>query len=319
MSKPLNIVFMGTPDFAVASLRAIHESEHSVVGVITTADKPAGRGKKMRSSAVKQYAEQEDLTLMQPTNLKAEEFQSDLLALGADLFVVVAFRMLPKAVWSMPRLGTFNVHASLLPDYRGAAPINWAIINGDERSGVTTFFIDEKIDTGEIIGSMSVKIEKDDSAGDLHDKLMILGAVLCVKTIGLISDGKANPQAQKVEDSNELKKAPKIFSEHRKIDWSRPAEEIRNLVRGMSPYPAATSELQNTDIQAVTTKVFELRILETRELDVGHSETDFKSFLKVGTKDFDIEILSMQLPGKRRMEIRDILNGKLIENGAIFS
>ena len=238
--KSLKIVFMGTPDFAVASLKALVEQGYNVVGVITAPDRPAGRGQKLKQSAVKVYAESQNLKILQPTNLKDQSFIDTLQSLEADLQIIVAFRMLPKVVWSMPKNGTFNLHASLLPQYRGAAPINWAIINGEEKTGNTTFFIDEKIDTGEVILQEEVSILPNMSAGELHDILMQNGASLVLETVNLIGEGKVQTTKQ---PSYESKTAYKLDKENTKIDWNRSPKEIHNLIRGLSPYPSAWSYL----------------------------------------------------------------------------
>ena len=242
----MKVVFMGTPEFAVASLDAINKV-HEVVGVLTAADKPAGRGKKIRFSAVKEYALKNDLQLLQPEKLKDEEFVSSLKSLGADLFVVVAFRMLPEVIWNMPPKGTINLHGSLLPDYRGAAPLNWAIINGDSKTGATTFFIEKEIDTGNIIDKVEIEITKNMNVGDLHDRLMLKGANLLVQTINKISQGKltGTPQAELMTD--QIKEAPKIFKDTCRIDWNKSNSEVHNHIRGLSPYPAAWSLLIDSE------------------------------------------------------------------------
>lgn len=235
--EKLRIVFMGTPEFAVGILDTILQNKYEVVGVITAADKPAGRGQKLKYSAVKEYALANNLTLLQPTNLKDESFLTELKALNANLQIVVAFRMLPKVVWEMPSLGTFNLHASLLPNYRGAAPINWAIINGENKTGVTTFFIDDKIDTGAMILKAETPIAQNESAGELHDRLMLLGSETVINTLALIEKGNVVTTVQ--QDDSEIKTAYKLNKENCKIDWTKPAAEIHNLIRGLCPYPAA--------------------------------------------------------------------------------
>ncbi|MDE6325224.1 MAG: methionyl-tRNA formyltransferase, partial [Duncaniella sp.] len=261
--EDIKIVFLGTPDFAVESLRRIVEGGYNVVGVITMPDKPAGRGHKLLQSPVKQYAVEKGLHLMQPVKLKDPEFVEELRSLDADLFIVIAFRMLPEVVWSMPRLGTFNLHASLLPRYRGAAPINWAVINGDTETGVTTFFLKHEIDTGDIIAQERVDILPTDNVGDVHDRLMMLGADLTIDTIESIIDGtlKTVPQEQLIGDT-EPTPAPKIFKETCRIDWNRPAREIHNLVRGLSPYPAAWSVLTDDGKEVGSVKIFETAVLD---------------------------------------------------------
>jgi len=240
--KDLRIVFMGTPDFATTTLKHLHENHYNIVGVITAPDRPAGRGQKLRASSVKEYATSQNLPILQPTNLKNDEFLEELASLKAEIQIIVAFRMLPKVVWAMPKLGTFNLHASLLPQYRGAAPINWAIINGETKTGNTTFFIDEKIDTGEIILQEELSISSTESAGELHDRLMYNGAKLVSKTLDLIETGKASTKPQ---PDHEPKTAYKLHKKNTKIDWSVNGQIIHNLIRGLSPYPSAWCTLIN--------------------------------------------------------------------------
>lgn len=303
----LRIIFMGTPDFAVASLDALIQSGHNIVGVITAPDKPAGRGRKLQQSAVKKYALQQQLTLLQPTNLKDESFIEDVKKLNANLQVVVAFRMLPKIIWQLPKYGTFNLHASLLPDYRGAAPINWAIINGEEKTGATTFFIDEKIDTGNIILKDEISILPTENAGELHDKLMILGGKLVVKTVQLIEQGNVTTQKQPEKDS---KPAPKIFTETCKIDWQKPLNEIYNFIRGLNPYPAAWTQLQGTT---------KLKIYDTEKHFTTHNHKIGEIFSKenkifIAVSEGFIEVKSLQLAGKRKMDSKSFLNGYSFKN-----
>lgn len=308
--EDLKIVFLGTPDFAVESLRRIVEGGYNVVGVITMPDKPAGRGHKLLQSPVKQYAVEKGLHLMQPVKLKDPEFVEELRSLDADLFIVIAFRMLPEVVWSMPRLGTFNLHASLLPRYRGAAPINWAVINGDTETGVTTFFLKHEIDTGDIIAQERVDILPTDNVGDVHDRLMMLGADLTIDTIESIIDGtlKTIPQDQLVGDT-EPTPAPKIFKETCRIDWNRPAREIHNLVRGLSPYPAAWSVLTDDGKEIGSVKIFETAVLDGgADVEPGQIVID-RYRLMVGCSDGLIEVLSLQPQGKRRMSASDFLRG----------
>jgi methionyl-tRNA formyltransferase len=305
MSESLRIVFMGTPDFAVATLRALVENNHNIVGVITAPDKPAGRGRKIRTSAVKQYALGQGLTLLQPTNLKDQTFLSELESLQPDLQIVVAFRMLPKVVWQMPPLGTFNLHASLLPEYRGAAPINWAIINGETRTGVTTFFINEDIDTGAIIRQKEVEISKSDTAGDLHDKLMTQGSLLVIETVKLISEGSVIPMEQ---SGAEFKPAPKLNKENCRIDWTQPLESVYNQIRGLSPYPAAWT-LLSTDKGQTECKILEAAILqEEHDLKPG-SILATKKEIRVAVEKGYVKIESLQLSGKRKMDAVSFLNG----------
>ncbi|WP_316823741.1 methionyl-tRNA formyltransferase [Pedobacter miscanthi] len=299
----MKIVFMGTPDFAVASLDALFQANFDVVAVVTAPDKPAGRGQKLNESAVKKYAVEKRIPVLQPEKLKNPEFIEELRSYQADLQVVVAFRMLPVVVWNMPVKGTINLHGSLLPQYRGAAPINHAIINGEKESGVTTFFLKEEIDTGDIILSDSVAIADDETAGDLHDKLMVVGANLLVKTLHAIEAGEVNEQPQ--PQSGELKHAPKIFKEDCKIDWNNPAQQIHNLIRGLSPYPTAFTLLNDK-----TLKVFKAEI-EDKEpgIAAGGFLTDGKTYLKFAAKDGFIKLLDIQYEGKKRMLIEDFLRG----------
>jgi len=311
--QDLRIVFFGTPHFAVATLKELVENNKNVVGVITAPDKPAGRGRNVKQSAVKEYALTQNIKVLQPTNLKSEAFQNELKALKPDLQIVVAFRMLPQAVWSLPKYGTFNLHASLLPQYRGAAPINWAIINGETKTGVTTFFIDDKIDTGEIIEQIEVPISPNDNAGSLHDKLMTTGSELVLKTVNLIAAEKVKTQKQ--QQGSPLKTAYKLHTENTKIDWNKPVEEIHNLVRGLSPYPSAWSYLINGENE-LTVKIY-----STLPETADHNEKTgtliaSKKELKVAVKNGYISIKEIQLPGKKKMDVVSLLNGFKIENGA---
>lgn len=304
--RDLKIVFMGTPDFAVHTLRAIVEAGYNVVGVITAPDKPAGRGRKLQESAVKKYALEQDLKILQPTNLKSEEFLKELRSLEANLQVVVAFRMLPKAVWKMPEYGTFNLHASLLPQYRGAAPINWAVINGETETGVSTFFIDEKIDTGEMILQEKVKIAPGESAGSLHDRLMSVGAQLVVKTLEKIQAGAVNTISQK--EANDLKPAYKLSRENTKINWEQPLQTIYNLIRGLSPYPAAWTTLHNGNDEMML-KIYDSEPEFTdHQLPAGKIMEESKT-VKVAVKNGFLVLKEIQLPGKRKMAVKDLLNG----------
>ncbi|MCM1077112.1 MAG: methionyl-tRNA formyltransferase [Bacteroides sp.] len=309
--EDLRIVFLGTPEFAVESLKRIVEGGYNVVGVVTMPDKPAGRGHKMYQSPVKEYAVSHGLRLMQPVRLKDEAFVEELRSLNADLFVVIAFRMLPEVVWTMPPLGTFNLHASLLPRYRGAAPINWAVINGDKETGVTTFFLKHEIDTGDIIAQEKIEILPTDNVGDVHDKLMMLGADLTIKTIDDIIAGTLSPIPQdKLIGDTEPTPAPKIFKETCKIDWTAPADRIHNLIRGLSPYPAAWSTLIDGDAELGAVKIFESRIV-TPPTTLGPGEVIIEGpTMTVGCSDGNaLEILSLQAPGKRRMPTPDFLRG----------
>lgn len=294
---------MGTPDFAVASLDALVQANFDIVAVVTAPDKPAGRGQKLNESAVKKYALEKGIPVLQPEKLKKPEFIEELRSYQADLQVVVAFRMLPVVVWSMPAKGTINLHGSLLPQYRGAAPINHAIINGEKESGVTTFFLKEEIDTGNIIMSDSVAIAADETAGDLHDKLMAVGAKLLVKTVHAIEAGEVTEQPQ--PQSDDLKHAPKIFKEDCKIDWNNPAQTIYNLIRGLSPYPTAFTLLKDK-----TLKIFKAEIEDKAPgITAGEFLTDGKTYLKFAAKDGFIKLLDIQYEGKKRMLIEDFLRG----------
>ena len=304
--EKLRIVFMGTPEFAVGILDTILQNNYEVVGVITAADKPAGRGQKIKYSAVKEYALAHNLHLLQPTNLKDEGFLAELQALNANLQIVVAFRMLPKVVWEMPTLGTFNLHASLLPNYRGAAPINWAIINGETKTGVTTFFIDDKIDTGAMILNAETAIGTNESAGELHDRLMQLGSETVTQTLALLENGKVTTTIQ--EDNAEIKTAYKLNKENCKIDWHQPASEIHNLIRGLSPYPAAWCFISDKG-EEWNVKIYQSNIvIEAHTLAVGQLVCTKKE-LKIAVRDGFIQIESLQFPGKKKMNTAEFLNG----------
>ncbi|SMG47020.1 methionyl-tRNA formyltransferase [Arenibacter troitsensis] len=311
MSKP-RIVFMGTPDFAVAILDKLVKNDCNVVGVITAPDKPAGRGRKLNESAVKVYAMKHGLKVMQPTNLKDPNFIKELEALLPELQIVVAFRMLPKVVWSMPKLGTFNLHASLLPQYRGAAPINWAIINGETETGVTTFFIDDKIDTGAILLQRKTNISEEDTAGTLHDKLMHLGADLVLETIHQLQYKAIVPANQ--QEDRPLKEAHKLHKETCEIDWTQDIATINNFIRGLSPYPTAWTTMYNGEDELFL-KIYAAKMdMEPHQLKVG-SIVATKNELKVAVKGGYINLLEIQLPGKRKMTTKEVLNGlKLAEN-----
>lgn len=304
--EKLRIVFMGTPEFAVGILDSIVKSNYKIVGVITAADKPAGRGQKIKYSAVKEYAVENNLKLLQPTNLKDETFLAELKSLDANLQVVVAFRMLPEAVWKMPELGTFNLHASLLPNYRGAAPINWAIINGETKTGVTTFFIDDKIDTGAIILNKEIRINPNENAGALHDSLMLLGSEAVVETLSLIVKGNVQTTIQ--HDNPEIKTAYKLNRENCKIDWTKSAAEIHNQIRGLSPYPSAWSVFKDKG-EDWNVKLYDAKIIpESHSYPIGTIITSKKE-IKVAVKDGLIEILNIQFPGKKKMKANELLNG----------
>ena len=304
--EKLRIVFMGTPEFAVGILDTIIKNNYEVVGVITAADKPAGRGQKIKYSAVKEYALENNLTLLQPTNLKDESFLAELKALEANLQIVVAFRMLPKVVWEMPSLGTFNLHASLLPNYRGAAPINWAIINGETKTGVTTFFIDDKLDTGAMILSSEIAIDENENAGHLHDRLMNLGSTTVVDTLALLQNGNVTTTIQ--EEDAETKTAYKLNKENCKIDWSKPAVEINNLIRGLSPYPAAWCFISDNK-EEWNVKIYESKIIIEEHNHSTGSIICTKKEIKIAVKDGFIQILQIQLPGKKKMNTSELLNG----------
>ncbi|MFD2587111.1 methionyl-tRNA formyltransferase [Croceitalea marina] len=311
--RNLRIIFMGTPDFAVAGLNKLVAAGYQVVGVITAPDRPAGRGRKLKQSAVKEYAVSKAIKVLQPTNLKNEAFLEELKSLNANLQIVVAFRMLPKVVWQMPEYGTFNLHASLLPQYRGAAPINWAIMNGETKTGVTTFFIDEKIDTGEIILQESIEIGLTESAGELHDKLMELGASLILKTVDKIERNEI--ALEKQPGFKDLKTAHKIHRETCEIDWSKSLIEIFNHIRGLSPYPTAWTTLYNEEEE------LQLKVFKTELEKEDHDYTSGKIFatkktLKVAAKEGYLNLLEIQLPGKRKMKTHEVLNGLQLSKNA---
>ena len=310
MNKKVNIVFMGTPDFAVGSLEALCEEGFHIVAVITAPDRQAGRGRKLNQSAVKKFALANNLKLLQPTNLKDPDFLNELNSLDPDLQVVVAFRMLPKSVWEIPKFGTFNLHASLLPQYRGAAPINWAIINGEQETGVSTFFINEAIDEGAIIHQERVKIGSEDTAGELHDELMKLGSQLVVKTVR----GILNNEVQAVKQENKkFSLAPKLNKENCRINWQDSVRNVHNHIRGLSPYPGAWTELINAD-QKIELKIYKSRILEEQHsLEPGNLIVSKKQ-IKVSLTDGTLEILELKLAGKRKMDSRSLLNGYVFSN-----
>jgi methionyl-tRNA formyltransferase len=304
----LRIIFMGTPEFAVPSLEILIENKFNVVAVITAPDKPQGRGQKLIASPVKECALKYSIPVLQPTNLKSPDFINELKSYNANLQVVVAFRMLPEVVWSMPSLGTFNLHASLLPQYRGAAPINWAIINGEKETGATTFFLKHEIDTGSIIFQEKEKIREDDNVGSLYERLMHKGAMLVLKTVKAIEEGNVPSQPQ--DESIVLKHAPKIFKETCEVNWNQTSESIQNFVRGLSPYPAAWATLNG--------KVFKLFSVKSAvdsqqsTVDYGQIDTDNKTYLRVKTQDGWISILEFQPEGKKRMSVEEFLRGNRI-------
>ncbi|WP_208638728.1 methionyl-tRNA formyltransferase [Tenacibaculum singaporense] len=303
--RDLRIVFMGTPDFAATILQHLVENDYNIVGVITAPDKPAGRGRKLNQSAVKKYALSQNLPILQPKNLKNEEFQENLKKWDANLQVVVAFRMLPKSVWALPKYGTFNLHASLLPEYRGAAPINWAIINGEAKTGVTTFFIDDKIDTGEIILQSEVTIKENEIVGELHDRLMYLGAKLVAETLDLIAKGDITTTKQ---PELEEKSAPKLYPHNCKIDWSKSLNDIYNHIRGLNPYPAAWTTIVNGDDE-LSAKIYGVsKDPSSHNLEVGAIVTTKKE-LKIAVTDGYLNIHQIKISGKKLMDAQSLLNG----------
>lgn len=313
MKKKLRIAFMGTPEFAVASLKALVDSEYQVVVVVTAPDRPAGRGRKLTASAVKEYARQQGIPVLQPTRLKDPGFLEELRGYDANLQVVVAFRMLPEAVWRMPAYGTFNLHASLLPEYRGAAPINWAVINGETQTGVSTFFIDEQIDTGNIILQREISIGPEETAGELHDRLMVLGAGLVVETVERIERGHLETRPQKHIDSP--KTAPKLNRENTCISWEAGASEVHDKIRGLSPYPGAWTQLENgSDLLQV--KVYASRLSDLKSAGMpGELKQEGRQLFACCGNGW-LELLEMQFPGKRRMPVREILNGLSLDKEA---
>ena len=317
----LRIVYMGTPEFAVESLRCLVEGGYNVVGVITMPDKPAGRGHKIQFSPVKQYALEHNLPLLQPEKLKDETFIAALKAWRADLQIVVAFRMLPEIVWSMPRYGTFNLHASLLPQYRGAAPINWAVMNGDTETGITTFFLKHEIDTGEVIQQVKVPISDTDDVGIVHDRLMLLGGKLVIETVDAIINGtvKSIPQ-EEMAVVGELRPAPKIFKDTCRIDWNNTVKKIYDHVRGLSPYPAAWTKLHQPDDEMLSpVKIYQTeKIVKAHTYRAGSIETDGKTYLHVAVADGFIDVKSLQFPGKKRLSTEELLRGFKITNDCLF-
>ena len=309
--RDLRIVFMGTPDFAVAILKRLVEDNYTIVGVVTAPDKPAGRGRKITESAVKKYAKEQNLFLLQPTNLKSNDFINKLKEVKATLQVIVAFRMLPKIVWEIPIYGSFNLHASLLPSYRGAAPIHWAIINGEEKTGVTTFFIDEKIDTGEIILQKEILIHKDEIVGELHDRLMILGATLVSETVSNIRDNKVSTKKQPKID---IKIAPKLFPENCKINWEDSLDSIYNHIRGLNPFPAAWSEMNNNGI--TTVKIYKVRKEKVAHTEIIKTIKTSKEEIKIAVKGGYIYIDQLKISGKKKLDSKSLLNGYAFSSNA---
>ena len=311
----MNIVFMGTPEFAVTSLHAIYEAGHNVVGVVTVPDRQTGRGLKVTQSPVKQYALEHNLPLLQPERLRDPQFQADLQAWNADLFVVVAFRMLPQSVWAMPPMGTFNLHASLLPQYRGAAPINWALINGEQQTGVTTFLLNQHIDEGSILLQETTPITPDDNAETLHDRLAMIGSRLVVRTIQGLADGTLKPRPQPVVDN--LRPAPKIFKPDCAIRWQQPGRQVVDFVRGLSPYPAATMQALDHKGVLQQIKVYQVAFEPADNSRVGQLLTDGRTYQKIGVSDGYIHILSLQLSGKKRISVAEFLRGYDVTNWQI--
>jgi methionyl-tRNA formyltransferase len=315
--EDLRIVFMGTPEFAVESLKILVENNFNVVGVVTVPDKPAGRGQKIKTPPVKDYAVKKGIKVLQPEKLRAESFLSELKELNAHLQVIVAFRMLPEVVWSMPPMGSFNLHGSLLPQYRGAAPINWAVINGDKETGVTTFFLQHEIDTGNIIDQKRMPIEDNDTAGSVHDRMMVLGAELVLETVTKVCDGTVSTIAQNDLISNDttLNQAPKIFKEDCKIDWTQSIDTIHNKIRGLSPYPAAWTELVDKNGKKTGLKIYETEIENQLNIETGKIITDGKSSIIFGGSNGGLKIKTLQLAGKKQMTTKEFLNGfKSLEN-----
>jgi methionyl-tRNA formyltransferase len=304
----MKIVFMGTPDFAVASLDALMKAGCTVIGVITAPDKPAGRGMNLQQSAVKKYAVENNLPVLQPEKLKNPQFLEELKLLQADLQIVVAFRMLPEAVWSMPPGGTINVHGSLLPQYRGAAPINWAIINGEKETGITTFKLKHEIDTGDILLQESIVIGENETAGELHDRMKELGAHVLVKSVKGLAEGTVveRPQLSGHKNSSvEIKHAPKIFTETCKIDWNKPVDEVHNLIRGLSPFPGAFTFLKEKMLKIYKSE----KEKAATSVAIGEAETDAKTYLKFACRDGYIHVKELQLEGKKRMTAEEFLRG----------
>lgn len=320
MSEKLKIVFMGTPEFAVASLDALLQNDFDIVAVVTAPDKPAGRGQKIQMSAVKEYALEKNLKILQPTNLKDEQFVGQLKELHADLQIVVAFRMLPEMVWNMPPLGTFNLHGSLLPKYRGAAPINWAVINGDTESGVTTFKLSHQIDTGSILFREKIKVDDEMTAGELHDELMKIGAQLMVKTVKAIDASRTGSKLEFItQDDSQATHAPKIFKDTCKINWNKPLKNIYDLVRGLSPYPTAYTEFTDAKGQSHILKIFKAsRIASSGKAQTGLVESDGKTYVRVHCADGMLQLNELQLQGKKKMNVKEFLNGFRFSEGTIL-
>ena len=311
MEGKFRIIFFGTPAFSVASLDMLMKTNYDVVGIVTAPDKPAGRGLELKFSAVKEYAMRKIVRALQPENLTSEEFLNQIKELNPNLGIVVAFRKLPKEVWSFPSLGTFNLHASLLPHYRGAAPINWAIINGEKESGVTTFFLDDEIDTGKIILRAKENIQEKDTAGDLYERLMKDGADLVLKTVRAIETGNFTPENQSayVKPNEKIKSAPKIFKEDCKINWKKKAEGVYDFIRGVSPYPTAWTEIKKEN-EILSLKIFHTsKEIAEHQSEIGSIHTDGKTFVKIAVKEGFINLVELQLAGRKKMNIQEFLRG----------
>lgn len=319
MTKNLRIIFMGTPDFATGVLKELIDTQHTVVGIVTAPDKPAGRGQQISKSAVKQYAEDSSIPILQPTNLKETTFIEQLKQLNADLFIVVAFRMLPEIVWAMPPKGTINLHASLLPQYRGAAPINWAIINGEKKTGVTTFFIEREIDTGMILAKEEVAISEDMTAGELHDILLEIGKKLIVKSVALIEDGMFTKVPQHELQFKELKPAPKIFKNDCAINWNQSASSIHDFIRGLSPYPTAWTTFQfEKKKQQNTVKLFRTKKTTITTNSTVRELLISKTEILIPCADFYLEVLELQVAGKKKMTAKEFISGYQNEKITLF-
>lgn len=315
MKKQKSIVFFGTPEFAVASLKSLIENNYNIKAVVTTPDKPAGRGKKITFSPLKEYALKEDLHILQPDKLSDPNFINDLQIINADLFIVVAFRKLPSVIWKMPPLGTFNLHASLLPDYRGAAPINWAIINGDKETGITTFFLNENIDEGKIIFNQKITIENEETFGELYNKMKVIGAELLLKTVNTIFNNKAKciDQVVFIEKLNKINKAPKILKADCKINWNNKSTNIINKIRGLNPIPTAFTYIVTENETELYIKIFKAKAeIENHNLDIGKVLTDDKTYLKISVADGFVSLLEIQIAGKNKTNITDFLRGHRI-------
>jgi len=306
----MKVIFMGTPEFAVSSLDAIFQSKHKIAAVVTSPDKPSGRGQQLSMSAVKEYALVHELPVLQPEKLKDPQFLENLHSLQADVFVVVAFRMLPEAVYAMPPKGTFNIHASLLPQYRGAAPIHWAVINGETKTGVSSFFLNHEIDKGDMIDQMETYIAPNETTGELYERLMKMGAELAVKTLDNIEENRIVTVKQSDKNEEDLKAAPKLFKENARIDWNQPAQTVHNFIRGMSPFPGAYTYLQTSDGKKIQLKCYKSEISHQKSTEnTGILQTDGRKFLAINTSDELIFLTEVQFEGKSRMKIKDFLAG----------